>query len=73
MTTPLTDPFQFDDLLTPAQRALRDLVREYMERVVRPGDQRLLGAGRDRAGAGAGSARPADRRWDAAGLWLRRT
>ena len=36
MTTPITDPFQFDELLTPAQRALRDQVREYMERVVRP-------------------------------------
>ena len=36
MTTPITDPFKFDELLTPAQRALRDQVREYMERVVRP-------------------------------------
>ena len=36
MTTPLTDPFQFDELLTPAQLALRDQVREYMERFVRP-------------------------------------
>lgn len=36
MTTPVTDPFQFDDLLTPAQRALRDQVRGYMETVVRP-------------------------------------
>ena len=36
MTTPQTDPFQFDGLLTPAQRALRDQVRDYMETVVRP-------------------------------------
>ena len=37
MTTPITDPFLFDELLTPAQRALRDQVRGYMETVVRPG------------------------------------
>ena len=36
MTPPVTDPFQFDDLLTPAQRALRDQVRAYMETVVKP-------------------------------------
>ena len=73
MTTPITDPFKFDELLTPAQRALRDQVREYMERVVRPAINDYWERGRDRAGSGAGSARPADRRWDPAGLWLRRT
>lgn len=36
MSTPVTDPFLFDDLLTPAQRTLRDQVREYMEGVVKP-------------------------------------
>ena len=36
MLTPVTDPFQFDDLLTHPQRALRDQVREYMEGVVKP-------------------------------------
>lgn len=36
MTPPITDPFQFDDLLTDAQRGLRDRVRGYMESVVRP-------------------------------------
>ncbi len=36
MPTPDFDPFRFDDLLTPAQRRLRDQVREYMESVVRP-------------------------------------
>lgn len=36
MTPPVTDPFQFDDLLSPAQRGLRDNVRAYMETVVKP-------------------------------------
>ena len=36
MPTPDFDPFRFDDLLTPEQRALRDQVRGYMESVVRP-------------------------------------
>lgn len=36
MTTPVYDLFQFDDLLTPTQRELRDQVRKYMEDVVRP-------------------------------------
>ncbi len=36
MTTPVVDLFKFDDLLTPAQRELRDQVRNYMEEVVRP-------------------------------------
>ncbi len=36
MTTPVVDLFKFDDLLTPAQRELRDRVRNYMEDVVRP-------------------------------------
>ncbi len=33
---PTTDPFDFDGLLTPAQRDLRDRVREYMETEVKP-------------------------------------
>ena len=36
MTTPVLDLFRFDDLLTPAQRELRDQVRKYMEVVVKP-------------------------------------
>jgi len=36
MPTPDFDPFRFDDLLSPAQRTLRDQVRDYMETVVRP-------------------------------------
>ena len=36
MMTPVLDLFQFDDLLTPAQKELRDKVRMYMENVVKP-------------------------------------
>ena len=36
MTAPVTDLLQFDDLLSPAQRAVRDRVRAYMEEVVKP-------------------------------------
>ena len=36
MTAPVTDLFRFEDLLSPVQRAVRERVREYMERVVRP-------------------------------------
>ncbi len=36
MSTPLYDPFDFDGLLTPEQRALRDQVRDYMETAVKP-------------------------------------
>ncbi|MDE0183336.1 MAG: acyl-CoA dehydrogenase family protein [Caldilineaceae bacterium] len=31
-----SDPFNFDDLFTPEQRALRDQVRDYMETAVKP-------------------------------------
>jgi len=37
MTAPVNDLFQFEDLLSPAQRAVRDSVRNYMECVVKPG------------------------------------
>ena len=36
MTTPNVDLFDFDGLLTPQQRALRDQVRDYMETLVKP-------------------------------------
>ncbi|MCY3902052.1 MAG: acyl-CoA dehydrogenase family protein [Caldilineaceae bacterium] len=36
MSTPLYDPFDFDGLLTPEQRALRGQVRDYMETAVKP-------------------------------------
>ena len=36
MTTPVLDLFQFDDLLTPAQKELRDEVQKYMENEVKP-------------------------------------
>ena len=36
MKPPITDPFQFDDLLTPAQRSLRDQVRAFMVTFVNP-------------------------------------
>ena len=36
LATPITDPFNFDDLLASAQRALRQQMRHYMETVVRP-------------------------------------
>ncbi len=36
MSAPLYDPFDFDGLLTPEQRALRDQVRDYMETAVKP-------------------------------------
>ena len=36
MSAPLYDPFDFDGLLTPEQRALRGQVREYMETAVKP-------------------------------------
>ena len=72
MPTPVLDPFQFDDLLTPTQRKLRDQVREYMESAVKPDINDYWEQGEIALDSRARPARPPHCRRNTARLWLRR-